>query len=119
MITRQATFNRLIRHLLAQGERANNNGQVRYIDSKGRADPCGCLFPAELRYPDMEDNFEEFQKALKYVKNNHNDKVLARFTAIHDWHEPSEWKELFMKYGRENAFLMDVFKEPKKEVNVN
>ena len=71
MMNQQEVFDKVVRHLLKQGERAiSDNGRCAYNDSHGRKCAVGCLITDEAYNPDIEHRAADTTEVIWALKNS-------------------------------------------------
>lgn len=98
---RQAIFNKVKAHLLAQNARAlNSYGLCMYRTEDGKKCAIGCLIPDDKYAHEMEQRpFSNLntQRVLEEVFGrqfeNKDNKLLADLVHCHDSFQPNDWKQ--------------------------
>lgn len=116
MPSKQATFNRVARHLLNQGCRAKQNRRCRLLDSHGNKCAAGCLIAKKDYVSSMEYNSSvlvlDTTKVYSVSSNiitsylaykGHNLKLVLDLQRLHDNTHPNGWarglKEIAKRHG--------------------
>ncbi len=94
----QQTFDRVITHLVTQGQRAYDTG-CKYRTSSGLKCAVGCLIPDEMYHPEMEhqsvrtlcNGFENVNALMRSLTDNGSLDLLYELQEVHD--SSRSWNE--------------------------
>jgi len=116
MLTKQQIFDKVVSHLLHQGERATSeDGRCSYRGQNGTQCAAGCLIDDEYYSADLEGSVVysvSVRRALQlsgvcddYNNNEAPLDVLRSLQSIHDFDEVTDWPSRFRAVAR--AFNVD------------
>ena len=109
MPSKQATFNRVVKHLRAQNAKAlGDDESCQYLAPDGKRCAAGCLIPFKEYNPSFEGQSvcfaspTELTMAGKFIKKKGHDIRLVRdLQNIHDNYEPKQWNRKFKETAKE------------------
>lgn len=114
-LTNQQIFNRVAKHLLAQGRRAMSNGACVYRGPGGTKCAVGCIIPDELYSPEFEGNnvegiFKAQPKLWNLLAHRGGMTLLAHLQEdVHDECPPRMWpsalRSVAVKHGLNTKVL--------------
>lgn len=101
MFTMQATFNRVVRHLRKQGQKAEHDKQCQYLTPDGLKCAAGCLIPKRNYKKAFEGTSicrmggEAVTDLIK--SKGHDLQLVRRLQMCHDDLQPCEWESEFQE----------------------
>ena len=108
-MNRQEVFNRVYKHLLTQGVKAEVRGGSRYRAPGGLKCAIGILIPDELYTPDLEDKTPTaavvhvvLEKALGESLSTEDVQFLNDLQIIHDLTPPEDWEAELKHFAADN-----------------
>ena len=114
MISRQATFDMVVKHLRKQGRKAKCpvSGNCLYKAADGCTCPAGHLIPAELYDPAFEGmpvlavTRQRTAVGDLLVKLGHCTTIVHELQTIHDWFGPSSWEARLAILAKKHKLTM-------------